>query len=213
VRAWNEHTLEQIASEPIPAGTRGIVLRATADGWRPIVDGVVVALDGTPLEGLRCRLSMDEYRSGGGSWMTTGQEVKTDAQGRFVFHDVPPAEVFLRIDGQGCGVRIDLAPDEECRNRRIEVATSGEFILEVTGSARGAFAVCVLDDAGKRLELERQVAEGLTYSSTELTLSADGTCRARVSELARWLVLLDDGREIARLPLHVRHGAEARVRW
>src|SRR6185503_18388159 len=131
VRAWNQHTLEQLVSEPIAAGTEDVVLRVPLDPWRPLVDGVVVGLDGAPLADVRCRLSMNEYKSGGGTWMDSRNEVMTDAGGRFAFADVPPAEIFLRFnDGSGSGTQFDLPPDESCRNLRIELVRSGEFVFE-----------------------------------------------------------------------------------
>jgi RNA polymerase sigma-70 factor (ECF subfamily) len=212
VRAWNEHTLEQIASEPIAAGTEDAVLHAAIDGWRPVVDGELVALDGSPLAGVRCRLSMTEYRREGATWMTTGQEATTDAQGRFLFTDVPPAEIFIRFNGAGVGGRFDLPPDESCRNLRIELVGNGEVFFEAVDRARAPDALCVLDEAGERLRFEVNVAGG-SKGLQELPLSSSGTASARVSQLARWLVLLDDGREIERLPLQVRHGEEVRIRW
>ena len=212
VRAWNQNTLEQIVSEPILAGSEDVVLRSPLDGWRPIVDGVVVALDGTPLAGVVCRLSMVEYRNASSTWMQTGQEVTTDEQGRFAFVDVPPAELFVRLKGRDIGGTFDLAPDDGGRNLRIELVGNGEVFFEAADRARAPDAVRVLDEGGERLRLEVDVAGG-SKGVQDLPLSSDGTVRARVSELARWLVLLDDGREIERLPLQVRHGEEVRIRW
>lgn len=80
--------------------------------------------------------------------------------------------------------------------------------IELARSVRTPEAVCVLDEAGERLTLERDIGEGRTSSSQELAL-----CRARVSELARWLVLLRQDQELAGLPLSIEHGREARLRW
>jgi hypothetical protein len=213
VRAWNETTLEQVVSQAIPAGTLDVLLRAPDGPWRPLVDGVVVGLDGSPLADVRCRLSMNEYQVGGSTWMTTGQEVTTDSIGRFAFVDVPPTEVFLRFnDGSGSGTQVDLPPDEPCRNLRIELARSGTFVFETSTTGNGPSALWVLDDAGERLGIEVS-REGRTGTWRELAVPPGGTCRARVSERARWLVLLDGERELARRPLVVRYGEETRVRW
>jgi RNA polymerase sigma-70 factor (ECF subfamily) len=216
VRAWNQHTLEQLVSEPIAAGTVGVVLRASLDDWRPLVDGVVVGLDGAPLADVRCRLSMDEYKSGGGTWMNSRNEVRTDASGRFAFTDVPPAELFLRFnDGSGAGTTVDLPRDGACRDLRIELVRSGEFVFEASDPARAPDSLRVLDDSGERLQIEYPKGADWDYtgSTSELELAKTGTCRARVSELARWLVLLDGERELARLTLLVRYGEPTRVRW
>ena len=213
VRAWNERTLEQVVSAPLPAGTMGVVLSAPDDPWRPLVDGVVVGLDGLPLPDVRCRLSMDEYRIDGGAWMTSRQEVLTEALGRFAFADVPRAEIFIRFNGYGSGRQLELVPGEDYRNVRVELVRSGEFVFESSDPARGPGSVCALDDAGERLGLEVSLGEGMSSTSRELALTPGGSCRATVSELARWLVLLDGERELTRLPMTIRYGAETRVRW
>jgi RNA polymerase sigma-70 factor (ECF subfamily) len=213
VRAWNERTLEQVVSAPIPAGTAGVVVRAPDEPWRTVVDGVVVGLDGSPLAGVRCRLTMAEYELDGGTWMTTGQEVETDALGRFAFADVPPTEIFIRFNGYGSGARLDLVPDDPCRALRVELVRTGEFLFEARDPARAPDALGALDEAGERLKLEVPTGEGSTSSTSELEVPESGSRRASVSELARWLVLLDDSRELARLPLAIRHGEVARIRW
>ena len=97
LRAWNDATLQIAVGEPVEAGTRGYVFQVPAQRIRSQVDGVVVGPDGSPLGGVRCRLSMVEYRSSGGEWYQTGQEVHTDDHGVFLFHDVPASEdLFIR---------------------------------------------------------------------------------------------------------------------
>lgn len=73
VRGWNQKTLEQDVSEQMLAGTRGYVRRVPDEPWRARVEGVVVGLDGFPLADVTCRLSMNEYKSESGTWMTSGQ--------------------------------------------------------------------------------------------------------------------------------------------
>ena len=136
----------------------------------------------------------------------------TDALGRFEFLDVPPTDVFIRFNGHGSGTSYDLSPTELCRDLCIELARTGEFRFEAAVPARAPGAVSVLDEAGERLSLE-DASEAEAGSSRELEVPPSGICRARVSELARWLVLLDDGHELTRLPLTIRHGRETRVRW
>src|SRR5262245_16146619 len=213
VRAWNERTLEQVVSEPIPAGTLDVLLRAPNEPWRAVVDGVVVGLDGTPLADVRCRLSMNEYQVGGSAWMTTGQEVTTDSLGRFAFVDVPPTEVFVRFNGFGSGTQLALPRAEPCRDLRIELARAGELHFEASPRWPKPDTVRVLDDAGERLTLEYDFGEGASHSTRDLPLSSPGTCDARVSERARWLVLLQGEQELVRLPLVIRYGEVTSVRW
>jgi hypothetical protein len=215
VRAWHGRTLEQVVSPPIPAGTLDVLLRAPGERWRAVVDGVVVGLDGTPLPDVRCRLSMNEYRTEGGAWMNSGQDVRTDAAGRFAFVDVPPAEIFIRFSGYGSGTELELQPDVEYRGIRVELVRSAEFHFESSIPPRAPCSLSVLDEAGEPLPVEVPLTEDYSRSRTmrRLPLSAEGTAHARVSELARWLVVLDGERELARLPLTIQYGELARLRW
>ena len=65
---------------------------------------------------------------------------------------------------------------------------------------------------GQRLKIEVSLGEGRTASIRELELPSAGACEGRVSELACWLVLLEEGREVERIPIVVRAGETARVR-
>src|SRR5207249_806324 len=160
IRAWNGHTLEQVVSEPIPAGTLDVLLRAPNERWRPLVDGMVVGLDGAPLADVSCRLLMDEYRIDGGAWMTSREEVRTDALGRFAFVDVPRAEIFIRFHGYGSDTQLELVPEKDYRDVRVELVRSGEFVFDSSDPARAPAFVCVLDDADERLTLEVALGEG-----------------------------------------------------
>jgi hypothetical protein len=172
-----------------------------------------VGLDGAPLADVRCRLSMNEYEIDGGPWMNSGQEVTTDWLGRFSFTDVPPAEIFVRCSGYGSSTELALPPDEPCRDLRIELVRSGTFVFESSNPHGGPRTLHVLDEADERLSLEVWLGKGRSISPRELAVQPGGTCRATVSELARWLVLLDGERELTRRPLVIRHGEETRVRW
>jgi hypothetical protein len=215
MRFWDQHTLAQLVTEPILAGTSGLVLRAPGEAWRPLVDGVAVGLDGSPLAGITCRLSMVEYAHGGGTWMTTGQEVVTDEFGRFAFVDVPPAPVFIRFNGQGVGQRFDLDPDSPGRDLRCELVRTGDFVFERTTAGPSDLQLRALDDSGVRLHVEVFTALGTSSSSRDVAIAPGTRIRASVSEAARWLVLVpgEGQHEVARLPILIRHGEEAFATW
>jgi hypothetical protein len=186
-------------------------LQAPTRAWRAVVDGVVVGLDGAPLADVRCRLSMNEYQTRSGSWMTTEQELRTDASGRFEFHDVPPSELFIRFNGHNSGTSYALQPDEPGRGIRIEVVRSGSFTFEALSSPEGRDAIRFIDDDGERLRIEVDVAPGSTQGTRELSLE-QGAGTGRVSELARWVLLLRNGRELSRAPVAIRCGETLRIR-
>jgi hypothetical protein len=206
LRAWNEHTLRSVESEPLPAGTEGCVLQVPDVPPRELVDGMVVGTDGLPLSGIRCRLTMVEHSSGGSTWMTTGQEVHTGPDGRFAFHDVPHDPVFIRFDGQGGGTHLDLAPGSEYRDLRIVLERPGAFRFEAVESSGAPDRVAVENAAGERLYIKYELAPGTSQQSRELPVQDGVTPEGLVHESARWLVLLKQDREIGRLDLAVRPG-------
>ncbi len=216
IRAWNRETLEQVTSEPLVPGMHGVIVQAPMEAWRPAVDGVVVGLDGSPLEDVRCRLSMDEYRVTSGarssSWATTGQEVQTDALGRFEFKDVPHADLFLRFHGHGGGASLPLEPEDAGRDLRIVLVRSGSFAFEAARPSAAPRTLAFLDENEATLRIEIDLGPGRTRGIKELELT-DGRATGRVSEHARWLILLEDDREVARHSVLIRAGETAELRY
>jgi hypothetical protein len=212
LRAWNERTLEVALSEPLPVGTLDAVLQVPADPPRAWVDGAVVGTDGTPLEGVRCRLTLVEHRTDSGAWMTTGQEVHTGADGRFAFHDVPHVELFVRFHGHGGEARLDLAPGEAYRDVRVVIERPGFLRYEASDPARAPDRIAVEDAGGERLRLSYSPERGKTHGRGELPVEDGRTPLATVHETAAWLVLLKDGREVGRRAVFVRPGEETVVR-
>jgi len=212
LRAWNERTLQVVESEPIPTGARGVALYAPTEPPRPFVDGVVVGTDGAPLAGVRCRLTMVEHRTASGTWMTSGQTVRTGPDGAFRFVDVPRVELFVRFDGHGGGTHLDLAPAEEYRGVRVVLERPGRFRL-AGAAGTSADEAAVLDAAGETLRVRVENADGETRSLSRLPVLDGRSPAAEVSESARLLVLYREGREVGRRALAIRPGEEVVVRW
>jgi hypothetical protein len=212
LRAWNERTLQSVESGPLLAGTEGYVLQVPDVPPRDMVDGVVVGTAGLPLSDVRCRLSMVEHGTGGATWMTTGQEVRTGPDGRFAFHDVPHNELFVRFTGYGSGTQLDLEPLREYRDVFVVLERSGAFRFEARDPAAGPDRVAVENAAGERLRMQVQPEPGVTAGLDELPVEGGVSFDALVHESARTLVLLKDGREIGRLDIAVRPGEVVVVR-
>ncbi len=212
IRAWNSSTLEIAESEPLPAGTSGYVLYVSSDPPRPVVNGVVVGLDGTPLENVRCRLTMVEHEHDGGTWMTTGQTVHTGPDGAFVFTDVPHTDLFIRFNGHGTGGRVDLPPEEPGRDLYVPLVREGAFRFEASDPEEAPDTLSVLDEEGERLRMSFEI-DGKRRRGRELPVVGGRSPRAEVSELAQWLVCYRDGRETSRVRLRVVPGEVAVVRW
>ena len=174
------------------------------------MDGVVQGLDGTPLADVRCRLSMNEYTSENGAWMTSGQTVHTDAFGRFEFEDVPPSPIFIRFNGHGSGLRYALDREDPGRHLRITLVRSGSFRFDASSSRERPEAIVFLDENDEPLRIEVDLAPGSTRGTKRLQL-VEGRAEGRVSETARWLVPIVDGVERPRIPVTIRAGATAEL--
>ena len=207
LRAWNPQSLEIIESDPIAVGTSGVVLQASLDPPRPVVDGRVVGRDGLPIADVRCRLTMVEHRSEGSSWMTTGQQVHTDAEGRFRFVDVPHTEIFIRFNAPGAGgTSLDLEPGEVYRDVEILILRPGTFSFTASDPASGPDHVAVEGPDGERMRLNYSPKPGTSLGTGEVPVIGGRTGTVTVGEEAQLLLLLREGVEIGRVPLHLLHG-------
>ncbi|MSR62128.1 MAG: hypothetical protein EXS08_06765 [Planctomycetes bacterium] len=142
-----------------------------------------------------------------------GANVVTDGLGHFAFVDVPPVELFIRFKGLGTDQQLVLPTDDPGCGLRVELVRSGTFVLERDGAGRAADTLRVLDGDEQRLPIELDRGPGRTSNPRDVPVPASGEVRGRVSELARWLVLYAGERELGRLPLVVRFGEDARLRW
>ncbi len=212
LRAWNAHTLQSVASEPLPAGTEGYVLQVPDVPPRALVDGMVVGTDGTPLADVRCRLTLVEHESGGSSWMTTGQEVRTDSDGRFSFRDVPHSALFVRFDGHGGDTQLDLKPGLEYRDVRVVLERPVAFRFEALDRRMAPDRLVVEDGEGQVLRMHYEFAPGITGGAEELPVRDGVSPEATVDESARVLLMFLKGREIGREPLAVHPGQLTVVR-
>jgi len=211
LRAWSPETLEIAESDAIPAGTRDYVFRVPEPGFRT-VEGRVVGLDGLPLAEIRIRLTMSVHEAEGGTWMHTGQEVRTGEDGAFLFEDVPRCPLFLRFNGDDVSSkRVDLAPSDPGGGLVVELLRTGAFVLEPPPGGLSGAELRVLDRGGQPLRMSFESGPGTTRSGTHVPVDDVGTSPVTVSEEAAWLVVAREGAEVARVPLSVRHGALTRV--
>ncbi|MBX3465263.1 MAG: carboxypeptidase regulatory-like domain-containing protein [Planctomycetes bacterium] len=214
LRAWNESTLQTVLSSPVAAGTQGYRFVVPPGEWRDRAYGRAIDRHGGPIAGVRVRLTMRVHDNGSGhTSYQTGQEVRTDADGRFAFQRVPREDLLLRFDG----------PDVESLYREFPAAEAGldllvplacrlRFRIEPTPALPVPTSVLVLDAAHKPLRLEQQIAEGTSRGGERMDLPASGVAEFTVGDAAAWLVLERDGAELRRLPLQLRRGEIAIVR-
>lgn len=223
IQAVDAHSLLLVESEPIAAGTRGVRLEFPARAVHERVQGRVVGADGAGIPEVLVKVERPaltyEFPDGGTrDEFTVGQEVTTDAEGRFTFVDVPRAGVELFASGDAIlFAAIELGPgfDPEAAviraERRIHLQVELAPPLDRDGSAR-ADSVRVLDGDGRGLVL--RIMRGSTSQTNPVATLEDGRSHVlSLSERARWIVLYRGAAEVARLPFAPAPSGVNTVRW
>lgn len=93
VRLRDANTWLAWTEGPFRAGRRDLELTVPADSIVPELRGRIVGGNGQPIEGVRLGYSVQVHRSPvDNSWSSPGRIAFTDADGRFLFEDVPAAD-------------------------------------------------------------------------------------------------------------------------
>ena len=214
LRARNESTLQTVKSLPIRAGTQGFRFVVPDGAWRERVHGRAIDRSGGPIAGVRVRLTMRVHKSGNGESYQTGQEVRTDADGRFTFHRVPCEDLLLRFDEANVeSLYHEFRADDSGENLLITLHGACRFRFTPVPGLGATTSLRVLDAGQQALPLVYEFGNGDRLGSRSMVLPAGtDTCEFTVSDRAAWLVLEVDAREIRRLPLLLRRGETLVVR-
>jgi hypothetical protein len=229
--ALDPATLLRADSEPIAAGTQGVVLRLPQDGLYPLVAGSVRGHDGTPLAGVRVGTMCDAFRARWeGSVISThhagaGSTV-TDEHGRFELRDVPRSLVYLRLDGaeilpleygrwvegdpRFADAEVQRLPTERIADLDIRVDRRAHLQLELAEPGR-ADEFGLLDARGRPIELSTFEAGGRDEGPRAPIVAGRSNVVAG-SDRARTLVLYRGGTEVERAPIALRPGETTPVR-
>ena len=204
VRAFDPETLVQVRSKPVPAGSR-VVLHVDEGAFRDQLAGRVVGFDGTPVADARVGLSICLGRSGPAASWWSGDSVATDELGRFRLRDVPRRDVYLSVHGDSVlSTRVELdegAPDE---GHTVEVIRRCRFRVSWAAAQPGdEFAMIDADEA-----LLNVMEVRASSSSTRGTwrLEEGQSPPLSVSEQASAILLLREGKEVARAPVSLTPG-------
>jgi RNA polymerase sigma factor (sigma-70 family) len=232
IEAMLASNLIRVESEPIDAGTTGVVLRIPTDDVHARVSGRVVSHRGRPVAGASVFPMSDVFRAklDGEVVSTNHQNVSgttTDAEGRFELRNVPKNLVYLRIEGptllpleygrywdddpRFADAIAKGLPKEGIDALEIVVDQRCHFQVELADPSAGD-AVAVLDRDGRELIIS--VFHGNGREERPHVAVVDGRTPAMaVSDAGCTLVLLEDGAEVARQPLDLEPGALRHLRF
>lgn len=213
LRAWNEHTLEDVRSEAIPAGTERYVFRVPSASRRELVWGHVVDRRGAPLEGVRVRLTMRVHSGDSTTSYQTGQEQTTGPEGAFEFTRVPRRDLLLRFTASHvASLYREFPADETGVGLRVELSALCALRFESLPGLVVPDAVRALDASGAALRMDQEISPGVTRGGYQVGLNAGQSTTIRVSDAAAWLVLLGDGVELRRVPVNLSRADTLLVR-
>lgn len=213
LQAHSATELVRIESEPIAAGARNVRLVVPADARFAKVEGVVVGLDGTPIQGVTVHAGLIVFRSRWGYTSEHGDETTTDAEGRFELLRVPRLQSKLDAGGDAIlPTSHDLEGHVDGAPVRIVAARRCHARVEGVPAATGLRWVQVHDADARALSL-MQFQSGGWMSSTQVELVEGASPVFAVSEAARSLVISGQDQPDVTRPIALVPGEITTVRW
>ncbi len=224
-------TLLRIESDPIAAGTAGVVLRLPEGQLIPRVAGRVVSYWGAPVAGASIHPMCDSFRARwDGQIVSTSHSgvdgTRTDEEGRFELRNVPKSLVYLRIDGEGIlpleygrfvegdprfvAVKDKSLPVDRIEDLEIQVGVRCHLTIELADPS-AADEVAVLDAQGQPVEISLMHAGG-RRDGPRLPISGGRSGAMAVPDFGVAVVLYLQGAEVLRQgielvpgqPLHLK---------
>ncbi len=213
LRIWRLEDRLVHVSEPLTAGTEGVLVELPDAPLLTQLSGRVVDSDDRPVAGARVSFGFETFRTrGDGTMNEEAPPVQTDAQGHFVLEDVPPRHVYLAVSSDGIARR----------KFAIEAvgAPSRPITLRVEALCRVRFEVPpdhfgdqlqVLDAAGRPLELVP--LRGAQSATTQIRYDQDlGYPAVDLPASARSVVVFRGDERLTSLSIRPEPGRELRVR-
>lgn len=192
------------------AGDRSAVIRVQA-GLMERLTGRVVSMDGEPMAGIGVRVSLPKFRSELGFSSIPGQEVITAEDGSFELREVPDAHVRLQVRGESILPNGMDLEGLDLGDLQIEVTRRCHFDLELSGDLANAKHVWLEDDLGKRKQINRFQAGGMS-AFPFVPLSEGRSAVFSVAETASILVVATEEKELGRFPIQLIPGEVTQLR-
>jgi RNA polymerase sigma-70 factor (ECF subfamily) len=201
VRALSPGKRLMVLSEPVAAGTEGLVLKVPSDAVRARVTGRVISRKGDPVAGAWVSVEARTGENEGSRRMGLhGGAVETDELGRFVLTDVPRYHAFLTVTvGKNRDEPIVLAPESSGENLEITVSRMARFRVELS-AADETDAIEVVDAQGTKLLMHVHQSFDL-QRLTRVPRDEDGFPPCETDEGAAAIVFLRGGSELRRVPV------------
>lgn len=202
LRFRNRSTYLEFDAGPFaPSGAPLVV--ASPQGPYRTVHGVVVGLDGAPIEGVEVHRAV-EYEMADGDVVTEYLDVDTtDAEGRFVAEQMPRKAALLQLDGPTIvPVLLDLAADETT----VEYAIARRCGIRIAG-ANPRDHLEVLDASGEKLELHL-ITAGSRTSSRRMSATQGVITVAETGVRVRFL---RNGEEIETVDVKLKPGTVTEI--
>jgi RNA polymerase sigma factor (sigma-70 family) len=212
VKAMDDATL-LVAEVRAKGGAADVVLELPSSELHRMVRGRVVDRGGKPIEGARVHAQRDSFHVAGMTAHSVGEHVVTGADGRFEIANVPKAGVYLRVEGESilplefgrAVARLEEAPGSRRVDDLVIEVSLRCHVRVVVPDAAFASSFRVLDEGGNALPIDLFAGTGRnTQMMVELTGGRSAVCA--VPDSAATLVLLRDGVEVSRKPIHLVAG-------
>lgn len=194
--AYDPTSLCTLQSEPIPAGTVGVVLTVPADALLDELRGQVVDRRGVPVvgAGLLCYLAPASAHG-----IASGPSANTDAEGRFVLENVPRGFVQLGVSGDGL-VYVTKPIEDWLRDRDLRIVVQRTCHAQIEGEA--GITVTFLDGDGKRVMVTSQT-QGAMFGGDGWNLRGGKSPVLSLPETTATMVWLRNGQEIGRKAVYL----------
>lgn len=204
----------RLETNPIPAGSIGVIVAYPADAIVAELRGRVVGHDDTPVAGARV-FARSVVRTFHGSTTTKGfRFVETDEEGAFTLSDVPRRNSSLVVQGVGF-LQVEHALEGIDPTRAVNITVDRYCPVRIEGLADTPKRrwIGALDSKGQELMLD--LVSGTSRSGSNRLPFQDGPPGAfEVSESAVEFVLYDPYDTIAaRRPVRLNPGRESVIPW
>ena len=214
LEARDPATALRLRSDPVPAGTDGVVLQVSAGDLRPRLRGRVLSRGGVPLGGVSVGVLVPFTDAGyGGGKLFNGTGTTTDAEGLFELADVPRGAVLISLRGRYVEPRFhgELPAGDEVFDVRVSALCRLRF--EFLGSGEPPDRLRALDADGRRLNVTRYRPDGSSLQSQAVELDGGRSLVVGVPEETAELVLLRGGEELARVAVQLDPSRVNEVRY
>lgn len=199
--AWQEGVGQLVYTDPIPAGTRGVVLRTGPEDFVPEVQGRLVTRRGETIPGGHLFIAMPVLQYDGGDSVKLFGEVAADDEGRFTLMHVPRSWSQLYVKGDG--IEQSSLPMPDLRRVPIAVVAALEVDVELMVADEAIDTLLFLDASGAAVHAAVSVDGGTSFYD-DIHRKEGKFPLITLTDNAVTAVLSQGKTEIRRVPIEIR---------